>query len=360
MTKTPLEQNFDSHSSVMPIALTMGEPAGIGGETTLLAWLQCKHTNRPFFIIDDPDRLDRLAKKLDFNVPIVRIQNPKEALSCFSTHLPVLPLNTAVLESFGQPNIKNVPAILASIEMAVELTMTGKASAVTTNPVQKETLYQAGFSYPGHTEFLAHLAGITSPPVMMLACEALRVIPITVHQSLKSAVSALNQEAIIEKTQIAHTSLQQDFGIPHPRLAVAGLNPHAGENGALGNEEIEIIAPAVKILQSRGIDVMGPLPPDTLFSARTRQGYDAAICMYHDQGLIPIKTLDFDGAVNVTLGLPFVRTSPDHGTALDIAGSGQASPDSLLAALNMAALMASNRAQRQPTPHRIQNGLISA
>ena len=346
-------------ATLKPIALTMGEPAGIGGEITLKAWLRRDDLNQCFFAIDNPDRLKRLAQKFSLNVAIQPIQDPQEAQDCFSTSLPVIPLKMVVNDALGKPDPALAPAVLASIKTAVSFVTTGKATALTTNPVQKETLYQASFKHPGHTEFLADLAGITTPPVMMLACQALRVVPITVHQSLKSALQSLNQQEIIEKSQITHSALQHDFGIPHPRLAIAGLNPHAGENGALGDEEINIIAPAVNDLQRQGLDVYGPVPPDTLFSERARHEYDAAMCMYHDQALIPIKTLDFDGAVNVTLGLPFIRTSPDHGTAIDIAEHGQASPDSLIAALNMATVMASNRHQEPSTPLRAQNGLAS-
>ena len=360
MTNIATENDTEHHAHLKPIALTMGEPAGIGGEVTLKAWLQRDHCKQCFFAIDDPDRLGRLAKKFSLNVPIHLIQNPLDALSCFATGLPVLPINKAIRETLGKPDSSLASAVIDSIEMAVSFVMSGEASALTTNPVQKESLYQAGFKHPGHTEFLAELANITTPPVMMLACSQLRVVPITVHQSLKSAVQALNQHDIIEKTQITYTALQKDFGIPTPRLAIAGLNPHAGENGALVDEETNIITPAVKKLQSLGLDVYGPLPPDTLFSERARQHYDAAICMYHDQALIPIKALDFDGAVNITLGLPFIRTSPDHGTAIDIAERGQAFPNSLIAALNMATDMALNRFQGQHKPLRTQHGQFSA
>jgi 4-hydroxythreonine-4-phosphate dehydrogenase len=328
------------HTALNPIALTMGEPAGIGGEITLKAWLRRNDCKQCFFAIDDPDRLERLANKFSLTVPIHRIKKPQDALSCFATGLPVIPISTAINETLGKPNPSLASAVITSIEKAVSFVIAGEASALTTNPIQKETLYQAGFKHPGHTEFLADLAKIATPPVMMLACNMLRAVPVTVHQSLKSAVQALNQKEIIEKSQITYEALQKDFGIPHPRLAVAGLNPHAGENGAL--------------------DVYGPIPPDTIFSERAREKYDAAICMYHDQALIPIKILDFDGAVNITLGLPFIRTSPDHGTALDIAESGKASPDSLIAALNMATFMAVNRYQEQPLSSRVQNGRSSA
>ena len=356
---TPKHQS-EHHTALNPISLTMGEPAGIGGEITLKAWLRRNDCKQCFFAIDDPDRLERLANKFSLTVPIHRIKKPQDALSCFATGLPVIPISTAINETLGKPNPSLASAVITSIEKAVSFVIAGEASALTTNPIQKETLYQAGFKHPGHTEFLADLAKIATPPVMMLACNMLRAVPVTVHQSLKSAVQALNQKEIIEKSQITYEALQKDFGIPHPRLAIAGLNPHAGENGALGDEEMSTITPAIKELQGHGLDVYGPVPPDTLFSERARENYDAAICMYHDQALIPIKTLDFDGAVNITLGLPFIRTSPDHGTALDIAESGKASPDSLIAALNMATFMAVNRYQEQPLSSCVQNGRSSA
>jgi 4-hydroxythreonine-4-phosphate dehydrogenase len=219
----------------------------------------------------------------------------------------------------------------------------GWAAAVVTNPINKDALYRAGFSHPGHTEYLAELAGTGERAVMMLACPQLRVVPVTIHLALRRAVEQLSRAAIVHAGRVAHQALIRDFGIAAPVLAVAGLNPHAGEAGALGREDIDIIAPAVAELRARGIDARGPLAADTMFHAAARAGYDAALCMYHDQALIPVKTLDFDGAVNVTLGLPFIRTSPDHGTAFDIAGKGVARPDSLIAALRLAAQMAMRR-----------------
>ena len=342
------------------IAVTMGEPAGIGGEVTLKAWQNRERLSSPFFLIDDPKRIERLTQNFGMSVPIKSINTPEEAFQCFSTHLPVLPINKKIDINLGKPHIAYAAAVINSIEIGVRLVTSGKASALTTNPIQKEILYQAGFEYPGHTEFLAHLASIETPPVMMLASRVLLVVPVTIHESLLSAVQSLNAADIVEKTMIANSALCRDFALAKPRLAIAGLNPHAGEGGTLGNEEIDIIAPAIKQLKVKGLDVFGPVPPDTLFSEKIRETYDAAICMYHDQALIPIKTLDFEGAVNVTCGLPFIRTSPDHGTAIDIARKGTASPESLVAALNMAAAMAANRHQQHAPHTQGQNGLVSA
>lgn len=327
-----------------PLALTMGEPAGVGGEITLKAWLRRNGEGiPPFFIIDDKERLEGLAEKLGLKVTVAVIDNPGEAMAVFPSKLPVLSRLPAVKARPGELSLKNAAAVLSSIETAVALVRSGDALAVVTNPIHKQCLYEAGFSFPGHTEFLADLAGISTPPVMMLACPELRVVPVTIHVSLKEAVKSLTTEAIVTMAVIVEAALRLDFSIAEPRLAVAGLNPHAGEGGAMGDEEREIIGPAVAELRRLGVKVFGPEPPDTLFDARARRTYDAVICMYHDQALIPIKTIAFDHAVNVTLGLPFVRTSPDHGTALNIAGSGKADETSLIAALKLAADMARHR-----------------
>lgn len=330
----------------LPLALTMGDPAGIGGELALKAWLGRDQGVPPFLLIDDPARLAAVARRLGITIPLAEIHDAGEALHHFSQALPVLPIRLPVPAVPGTPDPANAPAIVTAIETAVHLAMAGEAAAVVTNPIHKKSLYTAGFSFPGHTEFLAALAG-GGVPVMMLASPTLRVVPVTVHVSLRTALATLHTDSIVETGTITARSLMQDFGIAQPRLAVAGLNPHAGEDGALGEEEASIIAPAVAALRGRGIDAHGPLPPDTLFSPASRAGYDAAVCMYHDQALIPIKALDFDRAVNVTLGLPFVRTSPDHGTAFDIAGSGRANPSSLLAALSLAKAMSRRRAMAE-------------
>ena len=331
-----------------PLALTMGEPAGIGGEIALKAWTRRESGGPHFFVIDDPARLENLARRLQWQVPVQAIGSPAEAAAVFPSALPVMeapfagPL--AVDVAPGSPEVANAKAVLGAIERAVELAVSGQAAAVVTNPIHKSTLYAADFPHPGHTEYLAALAGIETPPVMMLAADDFRVVPVTVHMGLAEAVSELNSGIIIQAGLITANALKQDFAIARPRLAVAGVNPHAGEDGAMGSEEIQIIAPAVAALQEAGIDAFGPLPPDGLFTPEKRQSYDAALCMYHDQALIPIKAVAFESAVNVTLGLPFVRTSPDHGTAFDIAGTGKASEESLLAALGMAAAMARHRA----------------
>lgn len=329
----------------LPLALSMGEPAGIGGEITLKAWREHRSSLPPFFLIDCPHRLSNLASKLEWTIPICTITSPHEALDVFHDALPILEHPVTA----GEPGILSrhtAKSVISSIERAVQLAVTGKAAGVVTNPIHKHALHKAGFNFPGHTEFLADLAGITTPPIMMLACEELRVVPLTVHLSLQNAISQLTSDLIVEKCLITAQALKEHFAIDNPRLALAGLNPHAGENGDMGSEEIDIIAPAIQRLQKKGIDAVGPLAPDTMFHQKARQGYDVAMCMYHDQGLIPVKTLAFDLGVNVTLGLPFIRTSPDHGTALDIAGSGQASENSLCAALKIAAHMA----QRKNSP----------
>jgi len=330
-----------------PLALTMGEPAGIGGEIALMAWQKRGQSALPpFFVIDNPSRLERLATRLGLSVPLRPIAQPGETSRLFATSLPVLPIELAKPSQPGHPDPANAPAVIEAITKAVALVRSGRAGGVVTNPIQKETLYAAGFSYPGHTEFLGHLAEVKHP-VMMLAGPELRVVPVTVHLSLADALGALTTGAIVMAARVTAEALKRDFGIEQPRLAVAALNPHAGEGGTMGREEIEIIAPAVKKLSSLGIKVSGPAPADTLFHPAARKRYDAVICMYHDQALIPLKTLDFEHGVNVTLGLHFIRTSPDHGTAIDIAGKGIANPASLMAALALAGAMAKRHAALQ-------------
>jgi 4-hydroxythreonine-4-phosphate dehydrogenase len=341
-------------TSSAPLALTMGEPAGIGGEIALKAWHAARR-NGPgdaaasgdapprFFVIDDPARLKALGARMGLDTPVETIAAPVQADAVFPRALPVLAMDLPRTVEPGRPDAANAPAVIASIEQAVALVRGGAAAALVTNPIQKEVLYDAGFAYPGHTEFLAALAGTSTPPVMMLACPGLRVVPVTVHLPLAAAIAALTREVIVHAGRVTAAALCADFGIARPRLAVAGLNPHAGEGGALGREEIDLIAPAVEALRRDGIEVAGPAPADSLFHAAARRGYDAALCMYHDQALVPLKTVDFARGVNITLGLPFVRTSPDHGTALGIAGSGRADPTSLIAALQNAQQMASRR-----------------
>jgi 4-hydroxythreonine-4-phosphate dehydrogenase len=328
----------------LPLAVTMGEPAGIGGEIVLKAWL-CRGADLPaFYVVDDPDRLAGLARMLGWDVPVRTIAAPHEALSRFPEALPVAPLLGSPRARPGRPDPADAPLILASIETAVRDVREGRAAALVTNPIQKKNLYRAGFRHPGHTEYLAELSGSPEKAVMMLVSSELKVVPVTTHVPLRRAIERLSPEAILHAGRVADRSLRRDFGIAAPVLVVAGLNPHAGEEGALGEEEREQIAPAVTLLRESGVDARGPLPADTLFHAEARAGYDAALCMFHDQALIPLKTIDFYGGVNLTLGLPFMRTSPDHGTALAIAGQGIARSDSIMAALRLAARLAKKRA----------------
>lgn len=327
-----------------PLALTMGEPAGIGAEIALKAWLDRSNGIPAFYLLDDPDRIVALAHRLGWSVPIQPISDPAEAVHAFARALPIFPVAHGLLGQPGEPSLADAPAVLEAIKTAVRHVQAGCAAALVTNPIHKDTLYRAGFHYPGHTEYLGALAQATGPTVMMLVCPALRVVPVTIHLALSQAIRDLCAPAIVHAGRLTDAVLRQDFGITAPVVAVAGLNPHAGEGGHLGREEIEIIAPAIAELQARGVDARGPLAADTMFHSEARQTYDAALCMYHDQALIPIKTIDFHAGVNVTLGLPFVRTSPDHGTAFGIAGRGIARPYSLIAALQLAARMAAGRA----------------
>lgn len=328
-----------------PIALTMGEPAGIGGELTLLAWRDRQRLDLPvFFALDDPNRLTSLARKLGLQIPIAEIKSPDAAGNYFDDALPCFPVPLEVPAAPGIPDPANSKAVLSSIRQAAAFAQSGASAAIVTNPIQKQTLYQTGFAHPGHTEFLAELAGVARS-VMMLVCPGLRVVPITGHVPLTMAIGQLTRNLIVEVGRITADALESDFAISRPRIAVAALNPHAGELGALGREETEIIIPAIKELQDLGLAITGPAPADSLFHHDARGNYDAALCMYHDQALIPLKTINFWDGVNVTLGLPFVRTSPDHGTALDIAGTGQANPASLVAAIRTAAEIATCRVQ---------------
>jgi 4-hydroxythreonine-4-phosphate dehydrogenase len=322
----------------------MGDPAGIGGELTLRAWLALRGAGPAFVALDDPDRLQELAHRLGLSVPIRIVADLAESSTAFTAALPVLPVKLTVPAVPGQPNLANAHAVVGSIERAANLALLGQAGGVVTNPINKAALYAAGFAYPGHTEFLAHLTGATGKQIMMLASPMLRVVPVTVHASLRNSIAMLTTDMIAAAARTTHAALRGDFGIAEPRLAIAGLNPHAGEQGALGSEEANLIQPAIDALRAEGIDVSGPWPPDTMFTASARKRYDVAICMYHDQALIPLKTLDMDHGVNVTLGLPIVRTSPDHGTAFDIAGKGIADPASLIAAIELAGMLAARRA----------------
>ena len=326
-----------------PLALTSGEPAGVGPDITLEAWLRRKELKLPpFYLLGDRDYLEHRAKILGLDVKLANVR-AEEALETFANALPVVATGHAATARPGQPDDSSADAALASIRQAVGDVGSGRASAVVTNPIAKSVLYRAGFRHPGHTEFLAELAaagGRTPQPVMMLWSPALVVVPVTIHLSLREAMAQLSRDLIVTTARIVVADLKARLGLARPRLAVSGLNPHAGEDGSLGNEELTIVAPAIEILRSEGFEVRGPLPADTMFHGAARKTYDCAICMYHDQALIPVKTLAFEEAVNVTLGLPFIRTSPDHGTAFDIAGTGKANPSSLIAALRLAARMA--------------------
>ena len=329
---------------MQPLALTLGEPAGIGPDLALAIWRRRAELDIPaFYVVGDPDFLGRRASLLRLEVPIAKV-TPEAAAQVFQESLPVVPVGITVGTEPGRPDRSSAPAAVASIRRAVADVIAGSAAAVVTNPIAKNVLYEWGFAEPGHTEFLATLVkeatGKSLRPVMMLWSPELAVVPVTIHLPLREIFKQLTSELVVETGRIVAHDLAARFGLPHPRLAIAGLNPHAGESGTLGEEDRAIVAPAVAQLVAEGILAKGPLPANSLFHERARATYDAALCMYHDQALIPIKTLAFDHAVNVTLGLPFVRTSPDHGTAFDIAGTGTADPASLIAALRLAARLA--------------------
>jgi 4-hydroxythreonine-4-phosphate dehydrogenase len=325
----------------LPLALTLGEPAGIGPDISFAAWRRRAELGLPpFYLLGDPEFLERRARRMAPDIAVAKVE-PADAVDAFQSALPVVDIGAAVTAEPGKPDPSSAPAAIAAIRRAVADVTAGAAAAVVTNPVAKNVLYRSGFAEPGHTEYLAKLAeeqtGRACQPVMMLWSPELAVVPVTIHLPLKQVVARLSTELVFTTGRIVAHDLRTRFAIPRPRLAVAGLNPHAGEDGALGEEDLTVVAPAVERLKAEGIDARGPLPADTMFHEAARATYDAALAMYHDQALIPIKTLAFDHAVNVTLGLPFVRTSPDHGTAFDIAGSGRADPGSLIAALKLAA-----------------------
>jgi len=338
----------------LPLALTLGEPAGIGPDITFAAWRRRAELGlAPFYILADPVFLRGCAESIAPDVPIAVVE-PSAAVGAFAQALPVVDIGVPITAKPGHPDNSSAPAAIAAIRRAVHDVHTGRAHAVVTNPVAKTILYRSGFAEPGHTEYLAKLTaemmGISAQPVMMLWSPELAVVPVTIHLPLREVTTRLTTELISTTGEIVARDLKERFGIARPRLAIAGLNPHAGEDGALGEEDGTVVAPAVARLRAQGIEARGPLPADTLFHAAARATYDAALAMYHDQALIPIKTLAFDHAVNVTLGLPFVRTSPDHGTAFDIAGTGRADPSSLIAALRLAQRLSANA----PTPAALQ------
>ncbi|MBS1164267.1 MAG: pdxA1 [Proteobacteria bacterium] len=329
----------------LPLAVSVGEPAGIGAEIIAKAWLAGRQKALPsFYVVGDPAFVESRLARLGLAVPVAVI-SPELAAKAFADALPVVDLGHQVEDRPGELSEATATATIAAIETAVRHIRDGRASGIVTAPIQKSNLYAAGFKFPGHTEFLGELArqlwpGAPHEPVMMLAGPELATVPITVHIALRDVPEVLTGDMIVTIGRIVDREMKAKFGLVRPRLAVAGLNPHAGEQGAMGREDLEIIAPAVKQLRAEGIDARGPLPADTLFHAPARKTYDVVLAMYHDQALIPVKTIAFDETVNVTLGLPFIRTSPDHGTALDIAARGVADPSSLIAALIMAGRMA--------------------
>ncbi|MER8854030.1 4-hydroxythreonine-4-phosphate dehydrogenase PdxA [Mesorhizobium australicum] len=331
------------------LALSVGDPSGIGPEIAIAAFLARDDVGLPpFYLLADPAAVATRARHLGVLLPVEEV-TPVQATEVFGHALPVVPLTARFIDSPGRPDPANAAGIVEAIDRAVAACLAGEAAAIVTCPIAKKPLYDAGFLFPGHTEYLAHLAarhsGVEAMPVMMLAGPDLRTVPVTIHIALAEVPKALSTELIVATARITAADLASRFGIAKPRLAIAGLNPHAGEGGSMGTEDEHVVRPAVDILRAEGIDAFGPLPADTLFHARARAGYDAALCMYHDQALIPAKALAFDDAVNVTLGLPFIRTSPDHGTAFDIAGKGIARPDSLIAALKLARKLADTHAK---------------
>jgi 4-hydroxythreonine-4-phosphate dehydrogenase len=332
-----------------PLAVTVGEPSGVGADITLAAYARRAHRPLPVFaLLADPAMLAARMARLGLTLAMRKVASIEEASSCFASHLPVLPLANRHHEAPGLIDARNAPATIEAIDRATQLALAGAAGAVVTNPIDKKALYDAGFRHPGHTEYLADLCttalGRDFMPVMLLTGPALSCVPVTIHIPIADVPSVLTTALIIDTGRIVAREMRTRLGIPAPRLAFAGLNPHAGERGAIGQEDETIIRPAVEQLWAEGIDAVGPLPADTMFHPEARARYDVALCMYHDQALIPAKTLAFDETVNCTLGLPIIRTSPDHGTASGIAGTGTARPDSFIAALELAARMAGHAA----------------
>jgi 4-hydroxythreonine-4-phosphate dehydrogenase len=342
------------------LAVTMGDPAGIGLELCLEIWRRALQSGQAYravpVVYGDPAAVAVYAQRLGLADPTHLVDSPREALALWPHRLPVKPIALTRPAEPGRPDAANAPAVIGAIEQATEAVVQGQATALVTNPISKRVLLESGFQYAGHTEFLAALAarlvsGGPYRPVMMMTSSELRVVPLTIHIPLSAVPGQISRELIIETARIVNASLIRDFGFGvdgkgrrHARIAITGLNPHAGEDGTIGTEERDVIAPAVAALRSEGLNVTGPYPADTLFHTAARARYDAVIAMYHDQALIPIKTLAFGSGVNVTLGLPFIRTSPDHGTAFDIAGKGCASAASLAEALEVAAVLSANRA----------------
>ncbi len=333
--------------TVAPIVLTCGEPASIAPEITAKAWAALhEEPQHCFFLIGDAHDILERAHVAGLSIPVVQINDPAHANEVFGIALPVLDRRMPKASRAAWIDTRNSGYVIEVIKLAAELCVTGAARAMVTNPIQKDALYAVGFRHQGHTDYLASLVaspGAHAQEVMMLVAGGLRAVPVTVHVPLAQVPRLLTTEAIVAQGLVVAQGLRHWFGIENPRLWVTGLNPHAGENGAMGHEDGAIIAPAVAQLRAQGIAAHGPVSADTAFHIEARENYDAILCMYHDQALIPVKTLDFHGGVNVTLGLPFIRTSPDHGTALNLAGKGTARPDSLIAAIKMAAEMASHQ-----------------
>ncbi|MCD2325354.1 4-hydroxythreonine-4-phosphate dehydrogenase PdxA [Sphingomonas sp. IC-56] len=331
---------MSGRTPIRPLAISMGDPAGIGPEIIAKSWKARElHSLAPFFVIGNPHAITAV-----WDGPLAKIGSPDEAAAAFETALPILPVGEVGDVVPGRPNGDSARVALQALEIGVGLARSSAAGALVTGPVSKAQLYDVGFTHPGQTEFVAERCGISADhAVMMLAGPTLRVVPMTVHVALAQVPALVSQDLILSKARVTARGLLRNFGIERPRLAFAGLNPHAGESGAIGREEVDILAPAIAQLREEGIDAVGPFSADTMFHARARAGYDAALCLYHDQALIPIKTLHFDDGVNITLGLPIVRTSPDHGTAFNIAGTDQADPGAMIAAIRMAQMAAERR-----------------
>ncbi len=332
----------------LPFVVSIGEPSGIGPEIILKSWNERqKNALPPFFVMGNHSVLNKTARKIGLNIPVDVILSPAQAVEIFPHSLPVIDINPNGYFEFNKPTVKTAPLVIQAIKKSVDLIFDDEVAGLITAPIQKSILYEAGFTCPGHTEFLAELChdktSNMDSPIMMLVAKDLRVVPLTIHMAIRDVADYISQEIIKKACIKIHTALQQDFGIASPRIAVSGLNPHAGEDGGMGHEENEIIQPALDYLRGKGMDIKGPLPADTMFHAQARTQYDAALCMYHDQALIPVKTIDFDGGVNITLGLPIIRTSPDHGTALNIAGQNMASPTSMINAIKQAEKIHDNR-----------------
>lgn len=329
---------------MLPLALSIGDPAGVGPELAAAAWALSEAEGLPpFFVVGSTSVVERAAQRRGIAVPVCAVTSPDEVADCFDGALPVIDLGHLPYAP-GTPDDAGAELALRALATATGLVRSGTAAALVTGPVAKSRLARVGFRHPGQTEFVAEACGVTpANAVMMLAGPSLRVVPVTVHVALRDVPGLLTAQLIRNRAAITAAALTRDYGIARPRLAIAGLNPHAGEDGRMGTEDGAVVAPAVAMLRAAGIDAVGPLPPDTMFHAEARASYDAAICMYHDQALIPLKALDFDKGVNVTLGLPIVRTSPDHGTAFGIAGTGTARVGATIAAIRMAGECAARR-----------------